>query len=735
MKFLLWAFLSAILWGLTGCSHELERVDGPIYHCDDYDITPDSVDMHTGMILRACGDSAIMVRVEGNTLRTIRCDGSHRSRGTFRYKSDYPLIDALLRLETSRGLDEIYTLSTPYELFLNPFVGAEGEGLLNGRMRNEYLIPSQTRRYCWPVINDNPQWILAACEIFKITANRYSLERIARLAANTATVDRTVCRGDFTGLISGIPRYMAAPQEIFPSWIGSGELSQAATFSVNAAWWAALKSMQDIAASMALRNERAPMQEMSIDPDSLRSLVFRHFWNPTEGRFCAMLYGHAIGQLQLGASDNLAQGLAIITGLPLQGMSEMMVAKTPAPVTGVSLFSPRLSRVFGKNLPSEALARVIWAVASSRVGNDKAYNAAVGALLYGVCNEVLGGRHALPALRYPLATLVLRGICGITTAFEGLYFAPCVPSGMPGTKRVEGLRYRKSELSITINGIGNRLVSFTIDGKETEPFYPANEEGRHEIVVTLSSDMKECEADFSDPGIVADPPVVEWTSPQDASFFVSGVDDRNVKRLAYVNGIPVDEVSSRHYRIDDVPFPSTVQFCMVEEGHSPGFATPPHLYLPPEACRTVELAGVARKGSRILEDRKLGERFVESTKYRNRRIAFDVTVPEKGVYAVDVHYVNGLGIVNPRRRTALRRLVVDGNERGIFVFTQLSPVDWDNDPSRDWQMMTGFTNPLKVPLDSGRHMFELRYYQPNPVYIDPFSNTVVADQVRIMRCE
>ena len=730
----LWVFMPVVIWLLAACSHDSGPVSEPVYHCDAYDIAPDSVDMHTGVILRANGDSAIQVRVEGNVLRTVYAGAYPRSRGVFRYKSDYPVFDALLRIETSRASDDNYTLATPYELYLNPFIGADGERMLDSRIRNGYLIPSDTRRYGWPVINDNPQWILAACELFKITANRVALETTGRLAANIATEERKVCMNGVTGLIGGIPRYMAAPKELFPEWVGPGELFEIATFSVNMAWWAALKSMADITAGMALRNEMARLPEMPLDPDSLRNAMFRYFWNPAEGRFSAMIYGDSFRQLPLGASDNLAQGLAIITGLPITGMAEMMVSKTPASVTGISLLSPCMSTNMG-NTPYEELARAVWAIAASRAGNDKVYNAAVGALIYNLCNDILGSRHVFSAMKRPLASLVLRGFCGISTAFEGLYFSPCVPSCMPGTKHVDGLKYRRSELSITINGTGSKIVSFTVDGKETKPFYPASEEGSHEIVITLSGEVGIAEADFSDPGVITDAPTVECATLQDRSFFLPDAGGDGEKRMVYINGIPAEEIAGRYYSLDTASVATTVQFCMVKDDHWPGFATAPYLYLPTGCVQTVPMADVALKGNRIIEDKDLATRFIESTRYKNNKIAFDVTVEEKGVYGVDVHYVNGLGIVNPRRRTALRRLSVDGDHKGIFVFTQLSPVDWDNDPMREWQMMTGFTNPLKVGLDPGTHRFELRYYQPNPVYIDPFSNTVVADYVRIVRYE
>ena len=97
-----------------------------------------------------------------------------------------------------------------------------------------------------------------------------------------------------------------------------------------------------------------------------------------------------------------------------------------------------------------------------------------------------------------------------------------------------------------------------------------------------------------------------------------------------------------------------------------------------------------------------------------------------------MHYISGLGIVNARRRTALRALYVDGARKGIFVFPQHSGASLDRDGGYDWQTLTSFSNPLRVSLRKGVNTLELRLYQPSPVYIDPAANTILADFIRII---
>lgn len=730
------AFLS------IGCTHERQQAHIPQFHCDSYDIYPDSVDLHTGVILCAESDTAIDIRVDGTTLRTVRAERVPRSRGAFEFHSDFQIFDALFRMETPRVPREVYTPATPYELYLNPFVGAEGEHLLMSRVKNGYVIPFETRRYSWPVLNDNPQWLLAACELFNITADRSALERLGRVAANICSEEKQVCTGPVTGLICGMPRYMIGNEGLFPQWMKPVDLMECATFSVNAAWWGALHSMAGITASMARRNEMSKLPELCIDPDTLRNKIFRYMWNPAQGQFSAMMYGHPLWQMQAGATDNLAEGLAILTGLPMDEMVSMIMSQADATPAGIGIFYPRLSSGSSLRAGDELLARTIWAAAMGRGGNDEMYGGAVGALIYNICGDILSGKSAHPLVRQPLTALVLRGFCGISTAFDGLHFSPSVPSVMPGTKRVAGLKYRRSDLEIVINGTGNCIETFMVDGKPSEPFFAASNEGHHTIEITLSGTF----ATPSGRGVhtpsatLPDPPEPEWISDRDASFAPAPAAPKNGtgdeiygETFVYLDGVITGDVPTRHYTLYEAPVATMVQFCRVADNRWTGFSSAPHLYIPQDGMRMVNLAEVVRGGTRILEDKKIAERFVESNRYKNNRIGFTVDVAEDGMYMVDVHYMNGLGVVNPRRRTALRRLTVDGDRKGVFVFPQLSASDWDNDPEREWQSLTDYTNPLLVWLEKGEHRMELVFYQPTPVYVDPGSNTILADHVRVIK--
>ncbi|MDE5979436.1 MAG: hypothetical protein K2G84_05310, partial [Muribaculaceae bacterium] len=83
----------------TSCRKEAPRGVDPIAHNAAYDIWPDSIDLHDGVVLRAMSDSLMQVRVSGNVLDTITAAPLPPDRMTF--KSAAPLLDFLYRLEAS----------------------------------------------------------------------------------------------------------------------------------------------------------------------------------------------------------------------------------------------------------------------------------------------------------------------------------------------------------------------------------------------------------------------------------------------------------------------------------------------------------------------------------------------------------------------------------------------------------------------------------------------------------
>lgn len=716
----------------ASCREERPRDVAPIAHTEAFDIWPDSIDLHEGVILRAVSDSVMQVRVDGNILDTIHA-GEARP-GRMRFKSTYPLLDFLYRLEASQPSAGRYLPLTPYEIYLNPLQNDSSRIILERRLKNNVVIPSETRRFGWPAINSNAEWLLAASELAVAREDTHWEKSVRHTARLVLESDNRLSRNPATGLFYGVPRYMASGHGIFPQWMEASDIFQQSTLAVNVAYGAA-------------------MANLSIPADSLADALKNLMWIPNMGYFSATAYGVPTSPLALQSTDNLSQAIAVISGIIPDAMADAIIRKTPVNQTGVSLYQPLLPPASGdirEEIPA-TLLQTAWAVACARRGNEAAYAEATGMLFAAEGKRLLGYRHELPAFRSTFTTFITRGLLGMTFSKEGARFIPYVPETLPGEKNISGLKYRNATLDIQMNGTGKVISTFTIDGTPTEPFIPANLDGRHKIAITLAGAT-------TDPGSVTVrngydmaplPPVAEWTSSREATLrpgklpatlaahTLTGNQREMISqesgdcRLVYINGILQEEIFRDTYKLYDARKLAVVQFTALVNSEFSGFSSKPHLYLPPEKRHTIYAGSIARSGTKILEDKTIASKFVESNRFHNRNISFDFDAPESGKYLVEVHYANGLGVVNTQRKTALRSLRVNGREEGIFIFPQMSAASLPKNGNESWQKMNGWSNILTANLKKGTNRMELRYYQPSPVCSDPNSNVVLFDLVRL----
>lgn len=728
IRFVAWAFLAAASFIVSSCREGIPSQVQPIAHNSSYDVWPDSIDLHEGIILRAMSDSVLQIRVEGNVIDTIKAPEVREGRMSFR--SSFPILDFLYRLEASRPSYSGYTIQTPYEIYLNPLQTEGAEEILLSRLRNGVVLPAQTSLIGWPVTNANAEWLLAAVELATATGDKKFTSTVASAARTAVGNDSRLCRNSSTGLFSGIPPYMAIDPGIFPAWMGSTEMGDQTTLGVNIAYCAALSKLR------ALRNDIY----LEVSPDSLLHAIKHDMWIPNIGSFSALRYGPTIWQVPLQVTDNLAQAVGICAELFPDAMSRRIISNTPMHPSGAELFYPTLPDARSHSMPrvNRMLLQTAWTVAAACTCNDAAYSAATGALIAGEGARLLGDRSRLSSFRSSFTAFILKGLLGMRFRSDGVFFVPCVPEILPGEKHITGLQYRNSVLDITINGTGSVISTFTIDGKPSDTFFPANLEGGHSIAITLAAQPAEAGSINlqTDTALATLPPEVVWSDDRTARLEpnpaqISDKDDDHAF-LVYLNGVLTDEIHSSEYNMYESRWPVAVEITSVIDNRLSGYGSQPHIYVPQSQRCLIYASQLAKTGTRILQDKKLASKFVESNKFKNRTISFDYDAPEEGTYLISAHYANGLGVVNSQRRVALRQLRANGKIAGVLLFQQLKPREMAGSTGESWQEQTAWSNTLCPTLHKGLNHLELRYLQISPVLADPTANEVLIDMVQII---
>lgn len=578
---------------------------------------------------------------------------------------------------------------------------------------------------------------MAATEMALAGGEERWIKRVFSSARQLLEIDTRMALNRRSGLFEGVPRYLLSPASRFPAWMKPVNLLQTTTLAENAAYHAALANLERIAA-----NGKTELK-IAYPASALRDAVNSRLWNPSTGNYGAALYGNPEFPVRLQSADNAAQAIAILGGTASEAMASSIASKTPISPYGADILAPRWEgdSVAAAEFPP-ILLKTLWMAAMSVTSNETAYSAAVAALIASrakalIATSIDHRRHPeLGAVR-PIAALVMRGFLGIKFAPEGLYFAPSVPAELQGDKRITGLRYRKALLNISITGTGRALATFTLDGKPSSPFVPAELEGEHEIAITLAGSS-------SDPGTVSfsakqtslpPAPQATWNRPLEARISSASEAGSDDGYAVYIDGI-LDQITvNDSYALRQPEKLTAVQFAAISTGNLPGFTDEPHLVIPRGWETLINVADHATTGTRLISDKKAAAKVVESNRWKNREITVPFDAPAAGRYIVDIRYSSGLGIVNPHRRTALRRLKVNNVEAGIFVFPQFSPAWWNRDTASDWQLPNSYSTQLCVELQKGVSQLSLAYFQPSPVYVDPFANTVLLDRIRVRRVD
>jgi hypothetical protein len=81
--------------------------------------------------------------------------------------------------------------------------------------------------------------------------------------------------------------------------------------------------------------------------------------------------------------------------------------------------------------------------------------------------------------------MILTGVFGMRFSQDGIRFSPYLPTGT-GPATLNGIRYRDCELSITVEGMGGRIVEIYQNGLSTHPVIAHDLYGAQEIRITLA---------------------------------------------------------------------------------------------------------------------------------------------------------------------------------------------------------------------------------------------------------
>lgn len=674
--------------------------------------------------------------------------------GMPRYTSDQPLMDALYNMamveiagnlrpdstyRAGKEWDGVWTRDVAYSTYL-ALAYLDPQNALRSLQRKlkdtkngKVIIQDTGTGGSWPVSSDRVVWAMAAWEIYKVTGDKKMLDEAIEAIENTLNDDMKVVWNDTYKLMRGEQSYLDWREQTYPKWMQPVDIYESMCLGTNVMFAEAFK-VRDLMIKESADTTRMPLW-VGMDKEITNS-INNNLWIPNMGYYSEYLYG-GYYPIQSQAMDNLGQALAIIFDVANQEMARSIISNTPYTPYGMSSVYPQLPDI--KPYHNDAVwpfVQAYWNIAAAKVKNMAAVEKGLGSImraaaLFGTNKELFvshNGDYRGTAVNSDsqlwsctgMAAMVYRILMGMDFRLDGIHFDPVVPGAFTGIKTLSELRYRDAVLTVKVDGTGNNIASFTINGeKYNEPILPADFKGNALVEIKLDNKkLKDQSINNQPQAWMPSTPIVDWTTP------TKGVITNFTEGISYgltVNSNFLDQITTGNITFVPQSTYSLLDIVPVEKETWSGFTCRPYEYIPEGTMILVKASDIAPTGTKFIADKELSSRFVESSKQKNARLDFTVDVVEEGDYLIDVRYANGSGPINTENKCAIRQLYVNDASAGAIVMPQRGIDEW---------LSTGLSNMLAVKLKSGNNKLSLRLEVDN---MNGEVNTYLLQSVRIIK--
>lgn len=618
-----------------------------------------------------------------------------------------PIIDALYNMsidDIAKGINRDATpqfpkranhtrMSYPILLslaYLNP---KESMQTLKSAVENG-VISHRHKRSVWPINTDDISWAMAAWEVYSVTGDKQWLRWAYDVVKRTIDEEYEINADIQTGLIHGGNQFAFSQGQIYPAWMEYKDIYETISLSNNVLYERAFEILNDMSDELGMESEYGERAQ------NLKDAINEALWNEQLHHYFQSTYVYA-APIQSPIIDNFAQALSVVWNIATDDRAENLMMYTPVSHYGVPAISPHYQTNESINLSEivTPMVQAFWNMAAAKTENEMMLRMGLGAMyraqalfcankgaLYGFSGEPLGANTADIASAAGNAAMVFRIYAGMTFLPNGIEFNPFVPVFLDGKKEIRGFKYRNAVLNITIEGTGNKIEKFIVDGKEThDNFINAKLAGKHSITIKMSRSMKAAQQvtmmdrHFTVPQM----PIVQWNKSTNKLLNFSP--SHHYRMI--INGQYRYAVTDSTFRVKPENTNFTVNSVINIVNQTFSYISKPHYAI--RECQTIPFASAAEPGTSLCSARKAKD-VVEVSSLKNKTIHLTVNVPEGGDYYIDIRYANGFS--NPFCPT----LAVKANThlQGTIVLPCRGSKEWLNQ---------GWSNIIKAELLKGEN--------------------------------
>ena len=443
----------------------------------------------------------------------------------------------------------------------------------------------------WPVTTDRAVWVLGAWEVYLATGDKDWLKQSYEVVRHSLSQDEAMIYDHTTGLVYGEASLPYCRKEVYPAWMQPADIAQSECLSNNALFFRA----NEIASRMAqLCGDGGVAAHFKQVADAIKEGINNYLWIESAGYYGQYLYGR-VNKTVSTRSETLGEALCIIFGIADAQRAQRIVNSIPSSPYGMTCFNPQIPDIY--TLHNNAIwphtqAYWLWASALTRCPQAVTHGLAsvyrTTALMAtnmentdattGTCNTAYNSGSALLSVAANLS-IPLRVFAGINMNEEGITLQPLVPKGWMSKKQLTNLKYRKAILDITIQGYGDRVSAFYIDGKKLkEPFVSSSMNGRHSVRIVMNDQFSRYDEHAVEPANYSPHTPISWLDGATRMSWqqVQGAKEYKILRNGSSIAIqPESNIEGNYYDIPDEEGFAEYQVVAVDSLGVESFASEP----------------------------------------------------------------------------------------------------------------------------------------------------------------
>lgn len=666
------------------------------------------------------------------------------------YTSDYKISDAIYNLAMEEMINAIETDSTfrtgkewagvwtrdiSYSIILSmahlqPKVAKYS--LLRKVNKKKKIIQDTGTGGAWPVSTDRMIWAVAAWELYKTTGDKDWLQQAYVIIKNSIEADLNTCYDKETGLVKGESSFLDWREQTYPKWMQPVDIAESECLGTNAVHYQANIVLSKMATVL---NEKSVAAKHLLIANKIKAGINKYLWLPQKKYYSQFLYGRDY-KIVSPRSESLGEALSVIFDIANNKRQKEIVSNTPVSDFGITCIYPQIPDIPPyHNNAVWPFVQTYWLWAAAKAGNEKAVMESIAAIYRPAAlfvtnkenfvasnGDFLGTQINSGNMLWSLSgsiSIVHKVLFGICFNENDMSFEPFVPKLLQGRRLLKNFKYRDAILNIEMEGYGNKIEQFYVDGRSTKKTkIPCDLKGAHTIKMILANNSVTSQemnkvADYitlSVPDVVYENGKLKWQIIQSAKNF------KIVK-----NGKPIDTVRENSYAVKKGAF-AEYQVIAIDHNNIESFASEPVVVANENLIQTYEIENYSEVANYAYKGYS-GSGFTEINTAKNTSFCIPINIQKEGEYNIVFRYANGNGPTNTENKCAIRTLKVDNKMAGSCLFPQRGKDEWSN-----W----GYSNSIKIALTKGKHMISM-IYEASDENMNDAINQAMVDNMKLIR--